>query len=89
MRFLVLALVTLPFLTGCKGPCRELSEQLCGCETGTVLRQQCEQRAQDLESRVDPTAEQEATCQRLLDEGKCDCNQVDTEEGKKACGLAR
>lgn len=84
---LLLSLLALPVLAGCKGPCRELSEKLCGCEQGSGARESCLQRASDGESRVGPTAEQEATCEALLP--KCDCELVDTEEGKRNCGLAR
>jgi hypothetical protein len=74
-------------LTACKGACRELSEKLCECALNSVEKQSCRQRAAEEEKRVEPTAENEAVCEARL-EG-CDCRTIETEEGKKSCGLAR
>jgi hypothetical protein len=74
-------------LTACKGACRELSEKLCECALNSVEKQNCQQRARDEESRVEPTAENEAVCEERI--AGCDCRVIETEEGKKACGLAR
>jgi hypothetical protein len=73
-------------LLSCKGQCRQLSEKLCQCQATTFAKEQCMQRAAAEESRVHPTAAQEATCQSLL--ANCDCHQIDTPAGKRACGLA-
>ncbi|WP_224243277.1 hypothetical protein [Hyalangium gracile] len=74
-------------LTGCKGACRQLSEQLCDCNTNSVERELCVRRASNDEARVEPTAEDEATCEAKLE--TCDCAAIETDEGKTACGLAR
>jgi hypothetical protein len=77
-------------LTGCKGACRELSERVCDCASITTLEKQvCAQRAANDENLVEPSSEQEAVCEQKLD--TCICGQVDIEttEGKEACGLAR
>lgn len=78
---------TLSGLTACKGACRELSEKLCECAVNSVEQQSCEQRAAQEEGRVEPTAEDEEVCEQRL-EG-CDCRAIETDEGKRACGLAR
>jgi hypothetical protein len=87
--FLTAALLcsTLSGLTGCKGACRELSEKLCDCSTNSVEKELCLQRAAQEESRVEPTEEDEVVCEERL-EG-CDCRRIETEEGKRACGLSR
>lgn len=74
-------------LTACKTTCRELSEKLCECALNSVEKQACQQRAADEEARVEPTAEDEIACEAKLE--ACDCRAIETEEGKKACGLAR
>lgn len=74
-------------LSGCKGACRQLSEKLCDCNTNSVERELCVRRASNDEALVEPTAEDEAVCEQRLD--SCDCNTIETDEGKVACGLAR
>ncbi len=89
-RFLVTAALlcsTLSGLAGCKGACRELSEKLCDCSLNSVERELCLQRAAEEENRVEPTAEDEVVCESLVEQ--CDCNQIETPEGKAACGLSR
>ncbi len=74
-------------LSGCKGPCRELSEKLCDCYTNSLEREFCIRRASNDEAAVEPTAEQEAVCEQKLE--TCTCEIKDTPEGKEACGLSR
>lgn len=78
---------TLSGLAGCKGACRELSEKLCDCSVNSVEKELCLQRAAQEESRVEPTAEDEAVCEGLVD--KCDCSLIETPQGKQDCGLSR
>jgi hypothetical protein len=80
-------------LSGCKGACRELSEKICDCSTTTSLeREVCVRRAINDEAIVEPTSEEETFCESKLD--SCDCSQdkknvdLNTSEGKQACGLA-
>ncbi|MCL2012248.1 MAG: hypothetical protein FWG75_05610 [Cystobacterineae bacterium] len=90
MRCLWLLFFALAFsvlFSGCKGSCRKLSEKLCECESYKPARDYCRQRAADRESLYSPTGEENARCKLLLE--SCDCNVVDTAEGKIACGLAR
>lgn len=85
LSFLVLA--GLLGLSGCKGPCRQLSEKLCDCAATSTERTSCLQRAASEESRIAVQPEDEARCEGLLE--SCDCRLVDTPEGKQRCGLAR
>jgi hypothetical protein len=84
--FLAAALVPLLAL-GCKGSCRQLSEKLCDCQVTASAKTSCLQRVASEDSRIAPRPEQEAVCADLLP--GCDCHQIDTPEGKVACGLAR
>jgi hypothetical protein len=87
MRACLAALVLAFALAGCKGSCRQLSEKLCECQPSQAAKDACLQRVSSEESRIGPTADQEATCAELLP--GCDCHTIDTAEGKRACGLAR
>jgi hypothetical protein len=80
-------------LAGCKGACRQLSEKLCDCNLSSLEREACVRRVINDEALIEPTAENEATCQGLLDETdpakQCTCDNYQTDQGKQACGLAR
>jgi hypothetical protein len=72
---------------GCKTSCRQLSEKLCDCTLSATERTSCLQAAANKEtSSIVITAEDEATCQSLLDQ--CDCRLIDTPAGKQRCGFA-
>jgi hypothetical protein len=74
-------------LTACKGNCQKLSERLCDCAANTYLRDDCNRRAANEQSRVGSKPADEQRCSELLK--TCDCHTMDTAEGKVACGLAR
>ncbi|MHB8877968.1 MAG: hypothetical protein ACYC8T_30095 [Myxococcaceae bacterium] len=84
LAFAALALFLAP---GCKGKCRALSEKLCDCALNSVEKDGCLRRSSQAEGGAAPTAEQEANCEALLP--GCDCHNLESFEGKKACGLAR
>ncbi len=74
-------------LAGCKGNCRKLSERLCDCQPNSFLKDDCNRRAANEESRVGTKPADEVRCGALLN--GCDCHTIDTPEGKRSCGLAR
>ncbi len=86
MRFAVLLLFTALLGTGCKTQCRVLSEKQCDCTLTTTERTACLSAVANRESNNPPTEEDEARCEALIDE--CDCNLIDTPEGKRHCGFA-
>jgi len=88
-RFVFVGAALLPLLLslGCKGSCRQLSEKLCECQVTASARTACLQRVASEDTRIGPKPEDEAVCAGLL--SGCDCHQIDTPEGKVACGLAR
>lgn len=87
-RFVVVVAAVLPLLlAGCKGSCRQLSEKLCDCQVTTAAKTGCLQRVALEDQRLAPNGDQEKVCAGLL--ASCDCHQIDTPEGKRACGLAR
>jgi hypothetical protein len=82
----LLAASALLALAGCSSPCRELSEKLCDC-LKPVEREECQRTAANEERRLEPTAEDEMVCEEKLE--TCTCEALETDEGKRACGLAR
>ena len=83
------------FFAGCKNACRQLADKLCDCESNTSLKENCLQRAQQLEALLDDplTESQLSTCQAKLE--TCDCSLLEDPSStvranaKRACGLAR
>lgn len=77
-------------ISGCKTPCRQLSEKLCDCTSSTSERTSCLQVAANKESAVGTsvlvTAEDQDRCEALINE--CDCRLLDTPAGKMRCGYA-
>lgn len=92
-RFALLVLVLVPLTQGCKGKCRQLSEQLCDCSLNSSEKTACLQRVSTADTAAQsvglPTAADEARCDALLTAKACDCRLVDTDQGKVNCGLAR
>lgn len=84
----ILAVASLALLA-CKSPCRQLSEKLCECAETTVQRDACRTAAGQREQGANPTAEDQAVCQALLDADQCNCHTLETAETKRACGLAK
>ncbi|MGA9525856.1 MAG: hypothetical protein WBV82_30635 [Myxococcaceae bacterium] len=87
LQIMAVATVALLGAAGCKGSCRQLAEKLCECEPNTVDRENCLQGVSQRSSAAAVTEQDEATCEALLNQ--CDCNNIDTAEGKRACGMAR
>lgn len=90
----VVAGLLVALLSGCKSQCRQLTEKLCDCAETTILKQQCLTDAATKDSSYGSNPTSENICHALLtgegsDAGVCDCHQLSTPEGKRACGLAR
>lgn len=84
-------------LSACKGECRQLSERLCGCnDEPSATQEACRARVAQRESQVEPTDEENARCAEFLKVCKCgeefnreEWIDVNSAEGKQACGRAR
>ncbi len=87
VQIIAVASVALLGAAGCKGSCRQLAEKICECEPNTVDREQCIQTVSQRSAAATVTDQDAATCEALLEQ--CDCNTIDTAEGKRACGMAR
>ena len=80
---LMLAALT---LTGCKSPCRQLSEKLCDCAGNSTDKNSCLALASSKEGANPPNDVDNAYCSTLLPQ--CDCRLIDTTPGRVRCGLA-
>jgi GTP cyclohydrolase II len=85
---LAAGMLTVLLANGCGNACLKLADQICGCQPDDASRANCQQRARDNEKIFNVRSQDEQTCQDLLDSGKCDCNKLDTSEGRANCGLA-
>ena len=85
----IAALGSALLLSACKSPCRQLAEQLCECEDNTLDKEACLQEVSRKDAFYQPDAAAQDQCQAILDAESCDCTQIETTEGKRACGLAR
>jgi hypothetical protein len=86
-RGILLCLLVLPALSGCKSSCVELAGKICDCQATQTDRDNCNTAESSRASSINPTAEEEATCAALVD--SCQCHELNTAAGKMACGLAR
>jgi hypothetical protein len=86
-RGIFLCLLVLSVLSGCKSSCVELAGKICDCQPTQTDRDQCNTAESSRASSIDPTAEEEATCAALVK--TCQCHELNTANGKVACGLAR
>ena len=84
MRLLVLSASLA--LAACSTPCEELAKEICSCEVGRSAQSACERRANQVESTDGLDENAQKACDVWLK--TCDCNSLDTAEGKRDCGLA-
>jgi hypothetical protein len=85
---LLLCMLTLPLVVGCHTPCLDLANQICQCQPDTTSQGNCQTNAQNAEATFSVRGQDDAFCQQKLDEGVCDCNRLDTLQGRINCGLA-
>lgn len=74
--------------SACGNACLSLAGQICQCLPEDGTRAACNTRAKEGEAKFPVRAEDEAYCQKKLDEGACDCNKLTTPEVKLACGFS-
>jgi hypothetical protein len=82
-------------LAACKSPCLELAERVCECRETRLERESCRRNAAANESRLEPDAAAQDSCEALLDscpvaddENRTQvCEELETPDGKIACGL--
>ena len=79
--------LTLTLAAGCGDACLNLAKQICSCQPDDNSKAACNQRAKEAEAQFAVSKTDEQKCQSLLDSGACDCNKLNTEEGRRNCGL--
>jgi hypothetical protein len=99
MRPHLLAAALAPLLAlaaSCGSPCQDLAARICDCLPVGGVRDACNQSVKNQlgNDATKPSAAQEASCTRLLSscpdpgsDGRA-CDELKTEAGKIACGLA-
>ncbi len=80
--------LSLSLAAACGDACRTLAAQICVCLPDDGSRAACNERAKEAEATFKVRPEDQAFCQKQLDTHACDCNQLNTPEGKVGCGLA-
>jgi hypothetical protein len=84
---LLACMLTLTAAAGCGDPCRDLANQICVCFPDDGTRATCNQKAKDSESIFPVDQQDKEFCQKRLDSGACNCHNLATPDGRKACGL--
>ena len=85
--FVVALLFGAGALSGCGNACLSLAQQICQCLPEDGTRAACNQRAKEGGNGFSVRPADETYCQQKLDENACDCHNLNTTEGKLACGL--
>jgi hypothetical protein len=85
---LLVCVLSFSLAAGCSDACISLANQICNCQPDTVSESNCQQLAQQAESTFPVRDQDEKFCQAKLDSGACDCNKLDTPEGREQCGLS-
>jgi len=75
------------FAAGCSSPCVKLANKICDCQATQTDRDNCNANVSARSGAAVITEADEATCDALIDQ--CECHELNTAEGKRACGLAR
>ena len=79
--------LSLSLAAGCGDACLALAKQICSCQLDDNSRAACNQRAKEAEAAFAVRKVDEQFCQSKLDAHACDCNKLNTEEGRRGCGL--
>jgi hypothetical protein len=72
---------------GCGDACLSLANQICSCQPDPNSQAVCNAHAKAQESTFAVGKADEKFCQGKLDAHACDCNKLNTAEGRLACGL--
>jgi hypothetical protein len=85
---LLVCMFSFSLAAGCSDPCLNLANQICNCQTDVTSVGNCEQLAQQAEANFPVRSQDEQFCQRQLDSRACDCNKLNTPEGRANCGIS-
>lgn len=80
-------MLSLSLAAGCGDACLSLANQICSCQLDETAKASCNQQAKEAEKTFAVRPEDEKLCQQTLDSHACDCNKLNTAEGRRACGL--
>jgi len=80
--------LSLSLAAGCGNACLNLASQICHCLPDDGSRAACNQRAKLSEADIPVRSVDEVYCQKQLDSHACDCNYLNTPEGRANCGVS-
>ena|SRR5438270_13658357 len=83
----IACVLSLSLAAGCGDACLNLANQICSCQLDDNSKAACNQRAKQAEAQFAVGPNDEKICQQKLDAKACDCNKLNTEEGRRNCGL--
>jgi len=83
----IACVLSLSLAAGCGDACLNLANQICSCQLDDNSKAACNQRAKSAEAQFAVGPADEKVCQGLIDAKACDCNKLNTEEGRRNCGL--
>ncbi len=83
----IACVLSLSLAAGCGDACLNLANQICSCQLDDNSKAACNQRAKSAEAQFAVGQADEKICQSLIDARACDCNKLNTEEGRRNCGL--
>ena len=84
----LLSVLTLCLAAGCGDACLSLAQQICSCQPDQPSIDACNQRAQTAEGIFPVRSQDEQFCQHQLDTSACDCQKLNTSDGRVKCGIA-
>ena len=84
----LLCVLTLTLAAGCGDACLTLAQQICNCQPDQTSVDACNQRAQTAEGIFPVQSKDEKLCQGLIDSHACDCQLLNTSDGRVGCGIA-
>jgi hypothetical protein len=86
--FVLLAcMLALTAVAGCGDSCLSLANAICSCQLDPNSQAVCNANAKAQESTFAVGKLDEKFCQGKLDDHSCDCNKLNTQAGREACGL--
>src|SRR3954447_1897486 len=85
---LLVCVFSVALAAGCRDACIELANQICSCQPDVVSQSNCQQLAQSAEATYPVRGQDVQFCQHQLDAKACDCNKLNTPEGRVNCGLS-
>ena len=87
LTFVTLLLALAVLASACGSPCEDLANKVCRCQPTEAKKDRCRINIDAAVRNYDLSDEQEDRCQKILDQGTCNCEAVLAGD-LNACGLS-